>query len=203
MHNRVIVAPAVEPITLAEAKQHLRVSTTDQDTLITALIQAAREYVELYCGRSLITQTREQTDDSFYDAAWHHAQRLYYGPVQSITSIQYVDMNGDLQTVDTSIYTYNLVSDPATFYAAYGKFWPVPRFQKDAVIITYVAGYAGTGSPLDLRGGVPEMIKTAIKMLVGHYYDNARESSTLAAPGLQVVPMGVETLLMPYRMSIL
>lgn len=197
MRNYVLVEPSVEPLTLEQVKQHLRVSTTDQDTLINGLIKAAREYVEGFCGKSLITQTRVQTQDAFYEVWADSNSTLRYGPVQEITEIRYIDSNGVTQVVDPSIYKANLASDPPYFYNAYGEHWPVPRYEREAVVIEYIAGYPGSGSPLDLRARVPEMIKTAMKMLIGHWYDNSREASTPV--NLAIVPIGVDTLLTPYR----
>lgn len=213
MRNRVITQPAVEPITLAEMKTHLRVSTTDQDDLITSLIIAAREYVEAYCGRSLVTQTREQLQDAFIDGVTPIVQyemmgwsmtpiRVYYGPIQSVSSIKYIDSNGDQQTVDATFYELDIYSEPARIVPAYLRYWPVARYKQDAISITYIAGYPGTGSPLDLAGGIPRMLKAAIKLLVAQWYE-FREATVEFRGGDVPIPFGIEALLMPFKNNIL
>ena len=96
---KVSTAPSSEPITLAEAKLYLRVDTTADDALITALITAARETVERYTSRALVTQTITQVLDCFPGFGF----RLAVHPVQSITSITYKDSNGSDQTLADTV----------------------------------------------------------------------------------------------------
>ena len=107
----VITAPTTEPITLAEAKLHLRVNNTLEDSLITALITAARQWVENYSMRPLMTQTLQANYDTIIDKEI----RLNKFPIQSITSVKYIDLNGTEQTIDSSTYTTDLISPICQF----------------------------------------------------------------------------------------
>src|SRR5690348_16556758 len=105
MSLRLIADPATEPVSLAEAKAHLRVTASDEDALISALIIAAREAAEHELGRALITQTWEKTLDLFPDAI-----ELTNPPVQSVASVQYLDIDGVEQTLSSVSYTLDNAS---------------------------------------------------------------------------------------------
>jgi len=98
----VAVAPAEEPVTVAEIKTHARISGSASDTEIATMIAAARQYAEAELGRWIITQTV----DAYFDA---FPPCFYLPPLQSITSITYIDSNGDSQTLDSSLYRVILV----------------------------------------------------------------------------------------------
>lgn len=162
MSLKLITAPTTYPITLSEAKLHCRVDTSDDDTLITALITAATEMAEQLTGRALMTQTWELTQDAFDDA-----MVLTRVPVASITSVKYIDEAGVEQTLNSANYTLFSGNDYGYHQvtAAYGLEWPATRIQDDAVKVRYVAGYANAAA-------VPESIKQWIKLMVSSMYDN-------------------------------
>jgi len=90
------VAPTAEPVSLEEAKWHLRIDTDDNDYIIEGLIKAAREHAEAVLNRALLSQTwcmylEDWPDDEDYI-------EIPYPPLQSITSIIYTDYNGALNT---------------------------------------------------------------------------------------------------------
>jgi uncharacterized phiE125 gp8 family phage protein len=91
-------APSVEPISTAEAKLHCRVDATDEDTLIAALIVAAREYAEKYTGRALITRTVTILEPVTSDPV-----ELPLPPLQFISSVQTVDETQDATFASASI----------------------------------------------------------------------------------------------------
>lgn len=165
MSVKLITAPATEPVSLAEAKTHLRVTSSDDDTLITALIAAARDAVEHELQRSLITQTWEKALDMFPDAI-----ELPHPPVQSITSLKYLDVDGVEQTLSSASYTLDTASDsaPAWLTPAYGYGWPDTYEEVNAVKVRYVAGWADATA-------VPQPIKQWMLLNIGHWYEN-RES---------------------------
>ena len=183
-----LITPATAPaVTVDDAKAHLRLDTTDDDTLVSAMLVAATEAAEHATGRALMTQTWEASFDSFAPAL-----ALTRAPVQSITSITYVDLNGAEQTLAPS--AYHLTADDFDFARltpAFGTQWPQVRGDVDGVVVTYIAGYADAAS-------VPESIKAWVKLQVGSMYEN-REAETMAA---RVVPnkLGfVDALLARYK----
>lgn len=188
------VAPVSEPVSLSEAKVHLRVSAdqTDEDSLISALIKAAREYAESFTGRAIRTQTWDLKLDAFpCDEIV-----LPYPPVTSVTSITYVDTAGSTQTWDSSLYQTSLPSGPdagkARIWPAYGQYFPQTRCQMDAVTVRFVAGYATVSA-------VPESIKAAVKLLIGHWYMNREHVAVGVGVGAVTVPMAADSLLWTYK----
>jgi uncharacterized phiE125 gp8 family phage protein len=183
MSTKLITAPASEPVSLAEAKLHLRVTSTDDDTLITALIAAARETAEHEMGRSIISQTWEKALDMFPDA-------IELPPVASITSLKYLDSDGVEQTLSTGSYTMDNASDtaPSWLTPAAGYGWPETYADVNAVKVRYVAGWANAAA-------VPQGIKQWMLLNIGHWYEN-REAST--AGGLVALPF-IASLLDRYR----
>jgi uncharacterized phiE125 gp8 family phage protein len=163
MSLKLITAPAAEPVSLVEAKAHLRVDVTDDDTLITALIVAAREAAEHITGRSLMPATWELALDGFVDAI-----DLPRPPLLSITSVKYVDTSGDQQTVANGAWMLDSYSEPGRLMPSYGECWPATRAQANAVLIRYTAGYANAAA-------VPQQIKNWMLLRIGMLYEN-RES---------------------------
>lgn len=94
MTYKLITPPSEEPLTLTEVKLHLRVENTDDNALITALIVAAREQAESITARALCTQTWELVLDAFPEACV-----LRHSPVQSVTSVDYIDTDGASQSL--------------------------------------------------------------------------------------------------------
>lgn len=165
-----ITAPTVLPVSLAEAKAHLRVDTTDDDTLITALVWAATEAAEQHTGRALTPQAWQLTLDEFPDAL--ELTRL---PAVSVTSITYADTDGVDQTLAGSAYSLDTADDFGFAYIvpAYDTTWPDTRDQINAVTVVYQAGYADAAS-------VPESIKAWIKLQVGAMFEN-REAEVVGS----------------------
>lgn len=185
MALRLTVEPAQEPITTAEAKAHLRVSHSSDDTLIDALVTAARKVAENELGRSLLTQTWVKTLDGFQDAI-----ELPYPPIQAVSSIDYVDDDGATQRLSSSSYAVDISSEPGWIMPAYGYDWPSTREEINAVTVTYTAGYASAAD-------VPQPIKHWILLMVGHYYEN-REASVQQ---ISMTPLPfVAALLDPFRL---
>ena len=163
MSLKVITGPSTEPIALADAKAHLRVDGTDEDSYITSLIVAAREGAEHLTGRALMPQTLELALDEFCDIV-----KLPMPPLVSITSVKYLDEAGVLQTLAAEDYLLDDYSEPARIKPAYGTAWPVTRKQPNAVLIRYEAGYENASA-------VPQQIKNWMLIQIGTMYAN-RES---------------------------
>lgn len=187
-----VTAPAVEPVTLTEAKLHCRVDHASDDDLITALIVAARQHAEAVTNRALITQTWDLRLDRFP----HAAIALIKPPVASVTSITYVASDGTSTVWDAANYDTDL---PAGTWAqcgrivpAYGEAFPATRDEPNAVIVRCVHGYG-------LAADVPSPIKAAILLLVGHWYETREAVSVSIGANVQVVPMAVDALLSPFK----
>lgn len=161
---------------------------------VTSLIPPCRRFVEKHTGRALMTQTWVGYYDDFierdrrfktglniggtniplpFHASSRFAQQwpliahleLPKPPLQSVTSVTYLDATGTPQTLDLSIYLKDLVTEPGRIYLAPGKSWPPYLAQRNSISIQCVCGYESA----DL---VPEEIKLAIKMLVANFYEN-------------------------------
>jgi uncharacterized phiE125 gp8 family phage protein len=148
-------------LTTDEAKAHLRVDTSSDDTLINSLVEAATRQIERDTGQSLITQTWALSLHTFPDADYI---QLPKGPVQSVTSIKtYGDDNSE-STFSSDYYYVDTNSDEAVLTEGYS--WETDLRGRNAVLVTYVTGYG------DASSDVPEDLITAVKLLVGHWYEN-------------------------------
>lgn len=191
----VITPPTIEPITLEQAKLHVRCEIDEDDALIEALISAARQWVERYTGLTLCETTLEVAFEGYPD--WFI--ELPKPPAVSIESFRYRDSSG----VDTLLATDQYVLDNAVGIAprvvpAYGITWPGTRWQSSSLRIRYVAGYARAGSP-DERHLIPQPLTSAIKLLLGHLYEH-REAVT-ETRDVTELPLGVQWLCRPYRVE--
>ena len=155
---KIITAPAIEPVTLAEVRETLGFQTGDtgQDAIITRRITSAREWVEGITHRALITQTREIRMDTFLS-------EIKLPSALTITSVKYIDTNGVLQTVAAGDYVLDNYSDMAILRTAYSSIWPSPRDELNAVRIQFTAGYGPTAAD------VPSLIRETVMGLVGHW----------------------------------
>jgi uncharacterized phiE125 gp8 family phage protein len=191
-----VLAPATEPLTLDEVKQHLRVvdGVEDENGLIVSLIPTAREYVESFTGRPLIAQTWDDKRDGFPCAGG--AIVLPYPPVSAVSSITYLDTAGVSQAWGASNYLTDLPSgpkaQPARITPAYGVSYPSTYPVVNAVQIRFVCGYGSASS-------VPESLKAAMKVLIGHWYQNRESVVVGVGVGAVAIPHSVDALLWPYR----
>lgn len=135
---RMTTPPVAEPLHLTEVKNHLRVSGTTDDTLITNLMTVARQYCENVQGLSYIVRTYEMAFDDGFPTVFYPP----YPPLVSVTSIKYTDSDGDTQTVSTSVYTVDDDACPPRIFEAYEQVWPSGlRSIENNVKVVYVAGY--------------------------------------------------------------
>lgn len=163
INSIVTVEPSIEPISLDEAKAQLNISPsfTSDDDFINSCVTAARMWIEMRTGRSLITQTRVQYMDEF---PFIRPIEILYGNVQSVTNVKYYDTNDSLQTVDASDYWLHVNGHVPVLVVK--NSWPGTSERPAAVEITSVNGYGNAGTD------VPEPLKKAIKLLVSHLYQN-------------------------------
>ena len=191
MALKLVTAPAAEPVTLAEIKEHLRVDSDLEDALISALITAARQWAETYQGRAYITQTWNFLMDEFPQSPFS----IPMPPLQSVESIKYYDTAVTEYTLPSSSYQVDADSTFGRVALAYGKTWPqtVTLRPMNAVIVQFKAGYG------DAVGDVPERVRQAIKVLVADWYEN-REATDIKEH--VEVAFAVKAILGPERMGI-
>lgn len=189
MGLRLITPPTAEPVSLVEAKRHLRVEHSDDDDYIAMLVTAARQTIDGrdgWLGRALMPQTWEYVFDAFPAGEI----RLPFTPIQSIAGIFYDDTDGLEQTVDPAGYYLDNASYIPWVMSSAG--WPTSTLSAvNAVRVRFVAGYENAAA-------VPAPIRHAILLMVGHWYMN-REAVTVSTADPKVLPMAVDALLTPYR----
>lgn len=162
------VAPTIEPVTLDEIRDHLNIEDSAHEATTLAYLLVAREAIEKQeLSRALLTQTWKLRLDRWPSSG---QIRLPRPPLQSVSSITYIDSNGASQTLAASLYAVDAYAEPGRVVPAYGETWPSLRTQAGVpvVTVTYIAGWTN-------RGLVPEGIRQAIKLLTGELWEN-RES---------------------------
>lgn len=169
-----VAAPAETPVSLAEAKAHLRVDTAGDDARITALIQAATDHFDGWSGilgRALVTQSWRVDMAGFPASRW---VRLPLPPVQSITTVAYWDAANADQVFATG--NYSLHSDGGGPFIALGNgvSWPPVYRRQDAIRVTFVAGYGAASA-------VPQPLKVAILLRVEALYATMKDDIALRA----------------------
>lgn len=182
--------PAEVPVSLAEAKAYLRLDASDEDDLLTSLVQAATDRLERrdgILGRPLVTQTWSLV---YPVAPIGDLLELPMPEVQSVSSITYYDTDNASQTFSSSDYRLVSVADYSAIELVQGSSWPSVYTREDAMTVSVVAGYGAASA-------VPEPIKVAIKMLAAHWFENRGVLSigTIAPP----MQYALESVLMPYR----
>lgn len=200
MSIEVVTPPVSEPLTLAEAKAHLRVDYALEDAQVASMIVAAREWVERRCRRALVTQTLRLWLDGFPPATTQFVEGvaspssrsgvvlIERSPVQSVSNVKYLAASdGSLVTLGSSEYVLDAVSAPARLMPAYGKTWPGVREQINAVQIEFVAGYTGS---------VPEPIRMAMRLLIGHWWEH--REAVMVGSITKELEFSVEALLATY-----
>lgn len=185
-----VTAPVAEPITTADAKAHLRVDSTDDDTYIDSIIKASRRWIEHTYGLALVTQTWDGSLDAF---PWDGVIQIPKRPLVSVTSITYYDDDLSTSTVFSSAnYQVDTVKRPPRIVLKSGSSWPTDSLRlSSGVVVRFVAGYGAASA-------VPEDIEHAIKLLVGQLYAHREPEIT----GAVVAKLGftIDALLADHRL---
>lgn len=162
MTLRMITPPAVEPVSLADAKAHCRVDGADEDSWFSTIaIPAARRAAEHELGRRLVTQTWEAVYDEF------PAYGVALAPgVLTIESVKYVATDATEQTLDPAAYVLDAESTPSFALPAAGTAWPATASAANTVRVRFTCGYGATAAhvPGEVRQWILMHIGTAYKM---------------------------------------
>lgn len=159
-----IVSITAQPITLADAKAHLRVEHSEEDSYITDLIAAATDMAEQYTGRAIAAAEYDLRIDGF--PADDGEIRLLWPPVAAVTALTYIDPDGTSQSLASSVYVLDSHSEPAWVLLAADQEWPDTAEGANTVTVRYTAGYGAA---------CPAAVKRWILLQIGHWYRN-RES---------------------------
>jgi uncharacterized phiE125 gp8 family phage protein len=187
MSLKEISSPAEEPVTLQEARTHLRLES-GEDEYISNLIAAARRHCESFQGRAYVAQTW----DLYLNAFPCSCIKMPLPPLQEISFIKYMDSGGVFQTLDPSGYVVDVFSEPGLICRAYGNSWPATYPEINSVQIRFIAGY---GTAVD----VPQEVKHAILLKVADLYEHRGGDEGID----KNINDAIESLLWPDRINIL
>ncbi|MEM6498725.1 MAG: head-tail connector protein [Pseudomonadota bacterium] len=178
--------PASEPISLAEAKAHLRVDSSDEDDLISSLITTSRLQVEAALGLALITQQWVQRADCWPLSG---VVELSLRPLISVDEVRVLDAEGTATALDDISYAVDKNGDRPRLTSRTG-YWPLPGARLNGIEIDFTAGFGTTAAT------VPNDVCRALLGLVAHWFEH-RGADALRTP--PPIPKSVSALLMPYR----
>ena len=179
--------PAVEPVSVSEAKAHLRVDIDDDDTYIGTLITAARQWAEAYLDRSLIYTQWEMKLDMFpWEIEMPRPPMSQEGTTTAVSITYTLNESLGTATLSTSEYRVDRASTPGVARTNYGGSWPSHLADQNSVTVTWWGGYGASGSD------VPAAIRHAILMHVAHLYERRLAADNVAS---NEVPFGVKALL--------
>jgi uncharacterized phiE125 gp8 family phage protein len=180
-------APALEPVTVDEAKAHLRVVGAAEDTLIASLILTSRLHVETALGLALITQGWRLTLDKWPEG---RDVELPLRPLQGVEEVRVVGVDGDATIVAASKYLVDVASSAPRLIRRTAL--PVPDQAAAGIEIDFVGGFG------DAVDDVPAPIRQALLLLVAHWYEH-RDPIEIGSADI-AIPAAVSQLLQPYRM---
>lgn len=183
-----ITGPVEPPVSLEEAKGHLRVTHSRDDVKITSLVIGVTEFIQNWLNLRLVTQTLKVTFDAF---PCGRELTLPVGPVSQIVDVKYYDSAGTLQTFTEYVDSLTRMP-PAVFLDPGAAVWPVTQmFRPDVVQVNLIAGYG-------FAYYVPTPLKMGILSLVAHFYEN-RQDIAATPIDFKQIPKTSEYLFLPYR----
>lgn len=195
-----VQGPIDEPITIPELKAHLRLDTDALDTLLRIYLAAAREMVELFTRRQLLTAQYELSLDYFpwhpwralpsyqYDIAWRERIDVPRPPLQAVDALRYLDGANLWQVVDPSLYVVDTASEPGRIQPIPSSTWPLTTRTLNAVVVEFTAGYSSASD-------VPGSLKAAILLMAADLFEHAEAQVEAKLEENQTVMR----LLWPYR----
>lgn len=160
-----LTAPAVEPVSLAEAKAHVRVDHATDDALIAGYITTAREWVEDYIDRSLVTQQLTMKLDFFpAEIELPRPPMIASGTATAVVVTYVTGEAGGTATLASTSYRVDRDSTPGVIRTTYAGSWPSHLVDKNSVTVTWWAGYGDASN-------VPQRVKNAMLMCVHELYE--------------------------------
>ena len=180
-------APALEPVSVSEAKDYLRIDSAVEDPVVASLILAARLHIEGALDIAMVTQSW-----SLFVDCWPEDGRVSIpvGPLKSVDSVKVYDADDTAQTVSPETYVVDLSSLRPRLVRQAGAVWPTPGRPANGIEIALTAGYG------DTTDKVPQPIRQAVLMLAAHWYE---QREPVVFERLDELPHGVADLLKPYR----
>lgn len=175
------VAPGTGIVTKAEAKAQCRIDHDDDDLLIDRLVLVASTTVQERAGKALVTQ---DWDVVLSSASGCVTVPRGLTPVQSIVSVTYKDPAGAPQTATLADFQVTGDEDGAVIKPKTGKVWPATDGEDESLVIKLRCGF---GALTD----VPENLRHASLMLIGHWYENRATTGDSMA----VIPDAAEELI--------
>ncbi|NVO15475.1 MAG: phage head-tail connector protein [Rhodoplanes sp.] len=183
MSSMLLVPPAAEPLTLAEAKLYLRVDHDDDDALIGSLVAGARKLVETATRRALLTQTWRLVRD-----AWPAGGRIKVlpAPLCAVAAARVYDADGMPHAIDPSVFTLDIAAAPGVIAFALPAV-PAPGLRVAGIALDAVVGYGADAV------AVPAPLVQAVRLWLAHFYEH-RGVEPETGP-----PAAVAALVAPYR----
>lgn len=163
--QKLTTPPAIEPVSLDQAKRHLRVHHSDEDADIRRLIAAARRAVESRCDRALIEQTWTLYLDAFPAGRVIELPRPPGSPVAGDTTVKYYDSTNTLVTLSSGDYTVDAAAEPARLVLDEDAAWPATYDRPAAVQIACICGYGEEASD------VPDSLIAAVLLELTLLYE--------------------------------
>lgn len=182
-----VTAASAEPVSLLEAKAHLRLVGTDEDAYLAAIIPAAREAIENITGRAIVSTRFKLVLDSFPACDTIELPR---NPVSAVHSVKYYNASSVLTTFSSGSYIADTSSEPARIVLKNGYSWPDTWSDINAVEIEFTAGYGDAGSD------APPSFRHAILLFLDHLYANR---SVVQGTQVYEVPHTISLLVLPYK----
>lgn len=172
-------------VTLTDAKEHLRVTGSAEDDLISALVSAASDFIGEYSGRVLSSETWKIMAPAFDGTV-----KLPKSPLISVTEIGYFDTSGAALTADLSDFSTVICDDWSYITPKSGKSWPSSdTVRLDGASITFTAGYSV----------LPPALRMAVLLMIGHYFEN--RSTVNVGNIVANLPLAVDSLVSAYRLG--
>ncbi|MBY0427907.1 MAG: head-tail connector protein [Alphaproteobacteria bacterium] len=207
-----ITPPSSEPLTLAEAKAHLRVSTIDDDTLISGLITATRNVCEEFTARALITQGWRLWLDRFPGDPipwWDGTREGAYtrltvnrfiniprAPLQSISAVTIYGDDDSSTLFSPTLYFVDNAAEPGRLALRNNASWPIPMRMSNGISVDFTAGYGAASA-------VPQAMKQGMLVHIGQLYEHRGEGLRFRGDQISVqsLPDIVQAMYQPFRIQ--